>query len=257
MSSPGRERNGSPTPVAHLAVSGSGWLAANVGPAGYTATGLALLTGPMRAYGYRYTEAFLSQVTSADGASGCTSALASWATQLWHSTLLVQLAKAAGAGMVIGAARGKEKVEAVARLGTDVTIDYTREDWGEQVRKVTGGKGADVVVDSVGGTIGRQGFEVAANGHGRLAVFGSSSGNGITVETRELAARGITIIGALGRMLSLTEQEMRANAAFALTEAAAGRLVVVIGQTYPLERAAEAHAALEARQTIGKVLLIP
>jgi hypothetical protein len=53
---------------------------------GYTADGLALLTGRMRAYGYRYTEAFLSQVTSADGADSFTSALACWATQLWHST---------------------------------------------------------------------------------------------------------------------------------------------------------------------------
>ncbi len=50
---------------------------------------------------------------------------------------------------------------------------------------------------------------------------------------------------------------MRASANFALTEAAAGRLVATIGQTYPLERAAQAHAAIEARQTIGKVLLIP
>ncbi len=53
---------------------------------GYTADGLALLTGRMRAYGYRYTEAFLSQVASADGADSFTSALACWATQLWHST---------------------------------------------------------------------------------------------------------------------------------------------------------------------------
>ena len=53
---------------------------------GYTADGLALLTGRMRAYGYRYTEAFLSQVAFADGADRFTSALACWATQLWHST---------------------------------------------------------------------------------------------------------------------------------------------------------------------------
>lgn len=53
---------------------------------GYTADGLALLTGRTRAYGYRYTEAFLSQVASADGADSFTSALACWATQLWHST---------------------------------------------------------------------------------------------------------------------------------------------------------------------------
>ena len=74
---------------------------------------------------------------------------------------------------------------------------------------------------------------------------------------QDLARRGITVIGALDMMLAMTEQEMRAGAEFALTEAAARRLVAVIRQTYPLERAAQAHAALEARQTIGKVLLIP
>ncbi len=58
-------------------------------------------------------------------------------------------------------------------------------------------------------------------------------------------------------MIAMTEQEMRACAEFALAEAAAGRLKAVIGQTYPLEHAAAAHAALEGRQTIGKTLLIP
>jgi len=58
-------------------------------------------------------------------------------------------------------------------------------------------------------------------------------------------------------MLAMTEQQMRANAEFALAETAAGRLVAGIGQASSLERAAEAHATLEARQTIGKVLLIP
>ena len=57
--------------------------------------------------------------------------------------------------------------------------------------------------------------------------------------------------------MAVTEQETRANVATVLAEAAAGRLTAVIGQTYPLERAADAHTALEARQTVGKVLLIP
>lgn len=173
------------------------------------------------------------------------------------SSLLVQLAKAAGAGIVIGAARGKQKLEVVARLGADVAVDYSEDGWVEQVRAATGGNGADLVIDSVGGTIGQQALEVAANGHGRLAIFGTSSGGGIAIETRPLAQRGITVIGALGKMLAMTPQEQRTNAEFALAEAAAGRLSAVIGQTYPLEQAAAAHAALEARQTIGKVLLIP
>lgn len=170
---------------------------------------------------------------------------------------LVQLAKAAGAGTVIGAAGGKEKLAVVSRLGADVAIDYREDNWVEQVRNVTGGKGADVVIDAVGGTIGHQAFEATANGGGRLVVYGSSSGTEATIGMQELAMRGITVIGALGIALTRPEQAILADAEAALQEAAAGRLVAVIGQTYPLERAADAHGAIEARKSIGKVLLIP
>lgn len=172
-------------------------------------------------------------------------------------SLLVQLAKAAGASPVIGAARGKKKLEVVSRLGADVAIDYSEDTWVEQVREATGGKGADVVLDSVGGAIGLQALEATANGHGRIGVYGASSGTGITIETVNLARRGVTLVGSLGMAMAVTEQETHANVETVLAEAATGRLTAVIGQTYPLERAAEAHAALEARQTIGKVLLIP
>lgn len=169
---------------------------------------------------------------------------------------LVQLAKAAGAGTVIGAAGGKEKGAVVSRLGADVVIDYREDDWGEQVRNITGGKGADVVIDAVGGPIGRQAFEVTAHG-GRLAVYGTSSGIETTIGLNALAMRGITVIGALGIAMTRTQQEVHADMETALHEAATGRLVAVIGQRYPLERAADAHAAIEARQATGMVLLIP
>ena len=175
------------------------------------------------------------------------------------SSLLIQLAKAAGAHQVIGAARGKEKLAVASRLGADVVIDYSEDTWVEQVREVTAGKGADIVLDSVGGAIGRQAFEATANGHGRIGIYGVSAGEGITIETEALARRGVTVVGALGVAMALMESEqvMRTNVDFVLTEAAAGRLTAIIGQAYPLERAAEAHAALEERRTIGKVLLVP
>lgn len=84
-----------------------------------------------------------------------------------------------------------------------------------------------------------------------------SSGTYTQIETRELTRRGLTIIGPLGIMFAKPEQELRTYAETALSEAAAGRLVPIIGQTYPLARAADAHAALEARETTGNVLLIP
>jgi NADPH2:quinone reductase len=170
---------------------------------------------------------------------------------------LLQLAKATGAGTVIGAAGGPEKCAAVSRLGADMVIDYSVDNWVKQVQDVTGGKGVDVVIDAVGGTIGRQCFELTANGGGRLVVYGSSSGSAATVGMYELAMRGITMIGALGLAMKRTEQETRTDIEAALQAARSGRLVALIGRRYPLEEAAEAHAAIEARTAIGKMVLVP
>jgi NADPH2:quinone reductase len=202
--------------------------------AGQTATGL------LKAMNVKAGESVL--ITAAAGSIGI---------------MLIQLAKVADAGIVIGAARGKEKLAMVSRIGADVAIDYSEDDWVEQVRNATEGKGVDVVLDSVGGTIGRQAFEAMANGRGRLGIYGFSSGTYTQIETSQLTRRGLTVIGPLGIMFARPEQEQRSYADTALAEAAAGQLVPVIGQTYPLECAADAHAALEARQTIGNVLLIP
>src|SRR5690349_13460111 len=121
---------------------------------------------------------------------------------------LIQLAKAAGAGFVIGAAGSKEKLTVAARLGTDVGINYREEGWTEQVRDATGGKGADVVFDAVGGTIGQQAFEVTARGRGRLVIYGSSSGVEATIGMHTLSQRGVTLIGALGIAMNRTVQEI-------------------------------------------------
>lgn len=170
---------------------------------------------------------------------------------------LVQQARTAGAGTVIGAAHGKKKLDVITQLGADVAIDYSEDDWGERVREATGGKGADLVLDGVGGIIGHQAFEVAAKGSGRLGVYGFSSGAWTKIETRELAAQNIAVIAPLTIAFAKSPQEARIDAERALTQAATGQLTAVIGPTYPLERAADAHAAIEARQTTGKVLLIP
>jgi NADPH2:quinone reductase len=170
---------------------------------------------------------------------------------------LVQQARAASAGTVIGAAHGKKKLDVITQLGADIAIDYGEDGWVEQVRKATDGKGADLVLDGVGGIIGYQAFEATAKGSGRLGVYGFSSGTWTQIETRELAARGITVIAPLAIAFAKPAQETRIDAETALAEAAAGKLTAIIGPTHPLERAADAHTAIEARQTTGKVLLIP
>ena len=165
--------------------------------------------------------------------------------------LLVQLARAAG-GRVIGAARGRPKLDLVRDAGAEAALDYSGPGWTMGVRELTAGRGADVVFDGAGGGLGQAAFEVTAPG-GRFSAHGMSDGGFARLDAQEAARRGITVHG-------IEQHEpatFRRRAAAALAEAVAGRLQSVIGQTFPLDRAADAHAALEARATLAKTLLLP
>ncbi|GAB3133436.1 zinc-binding dehydrogenase [Amycolatopsis stemonae] len=155
--------------------------------------------------------------------------------------LLVQLAKAAGAS-VVGAAGGPAKVANVQ--GADVVVDYLAPDWTARAGEV------DVVFDGVGGEIGTAAFGLLRPG-GRMAVYGLAGGSWAEVSEEDAARRDVSLVRSIG-----SPAEMRAFTESALTEAAAGRLVPVIGQRFPLEKAADAHAAIESRATIGKTLLV-
>ncbi|GIH73885.1 zinc-binding dehydrogenase [Planobispora longispora] len=161
-------------------------------------------------------------------------------------TLLVQLARAAGAG-VVAAAGGPRKLELARDLGADVTVDYREPDWAEQVRQAVGE--LDVVFDGVGGDIARSAFELLGRG-GRMLSYGLAGGSWADVPEETAAERGVSLVRA-----QATPEELRAFTESALAEAAAGRLRPVIGQRFPLERAADAHAAIQSRATVGKTLL--
>jgi len=162
-------------------------------------------------------------------------------------TLLVQLARAAGA-RVVAVAGGARKVEVAHGLGADVAVDYRVPDWTARVRDAVGQ--VDVVFDGVGGTIARSAFELLGRG-GRMVSFGLASGTWADIPETAAAERGVTVV----RLPRAEPEILRALTAEALAEAAAGRLRPVIGQRFPLERAADAHAAIEARDTVGKTLL--
>ena len=161
-------------------------------------------------------------------------------------SLIVQLAKAAGA-RVVAAAGGARKVTVATDLGADVAVDYTDDGWPKRVRDEVGA--VDVVFDGVGGDIGRTSFDLLDRG-GRMVSFGLASGTWTPANADEAAARGVTLVRP-----SATPTELRAHTESALEEAAAGRLRPVIGQRFPLARAADAHAAIQSRATIGKTLL--
>lgn len=156
-------------------------------------------------------------------------------------SLLVQLAKHAGA-YVIGAAGGPRKVDVVRELGADLAIDYDAPGWARDLE-------IDVVFDGVGGDIGRAAFAALRAG-GRLLVYGLASGAWNDVTDDEASGRGVTLLHP-----NATPDDMRLFTESALAEAAAGRLRPLIGQRFPLVKAADAHAAIQSRATIGKTLL--
>jgi len=122
------------------------------------------------------------------------------------------------------------------------------------VRKVIGDAGFDVVFDGVGGTVGAAAFGLTAPG-GRFSAHGAPSGGFADIDAQAAQALGVTVRGI--EQVQFAPAESKRLAERALSEAAAGRLRPVIGQTFPLERAAEAHAAMEARVVLGTTLLLP
>jgi NADPH:quinone reductase len=165
--------------------------------------------------------------------------------------LLVQLAHGAGA-RVIGAARGKHKLDLARDLGASVVVDYSHSDWPQQVLAATGGTGPDVVFDGVGGEIGQAAFEITARG-GRFSAHGAPSGRFAPIDRQEAERRAITVRGIEQAQFAPADASRLTGRA--LAEAAAARIRPIIGQRYPLACAADAHRAVEARHVIGKTLL--
>ncbi|MVU83348.1 zinc-binding dehydrogenase [Nocardia sp. ET3-3] len=164
-------------------------------------------------------------------------------------TLLIQLARAAGA-RVIAAARGEAKLALAQRLGAHEVVDYSQPDWAEQVRDRTGG--VQVVLDGAGGEIGRAALTAIEPG-GQLIAYGNSAGGFAAVDAETAAAQGITLVSLFE--IATPDTDWSALHDRAQAAAAAGDLEVVIGQTFPLEEAAAAHAAIGSRAAVGRTIL--
>lgn len=166
-------------------------------------------------------------------------------------SLLVQLAKQKGA-RVLGTASSAEKLEKVADLGADVGINYTEADWTKQVLNATDGKGADLIIEMVGGEIGKRNFECLAT-KGTMIVYGAASGEDFQISALSLLGKMQTV---KGYNLNLeTAQNVWRFTGELMQTIAAGKLQISVTE-FPLEQAAEAHRAVENRQTTGKVVLI-
>lgn len=169
-------------------------------------------------------------------------------------TLLVQAARTAGAA-VVGLAGGPAKLERVLANAATAAVDYLVPGWPDDVAATLGDRSPTVLLDGVGGEAGRAALELLAPG-GRVVMFGWSSGEMLPLTSGDLYARGLTAGAAVGPRLLQRPGGLRDLEARALDAATAGRLVPAV-QPFPLAEAAAAHAALEARATTGKVVLVP
>jgi NADPH2:quinone reductase len=170
--------------------------------------------------------------------------------------LLVQMAHHIGA-RVIATVSTDEKAKLAREAGADEVILYTQSDFEAETKRLTGGKGVDVVYDSVGKTTFEKGLNLLRP-RGMMVLFGGSSGAVPPFDPIVLTQKGSLFLTrpSLGNYIATREDLMaRSGAVFAMI--AAGQLKLRIAHTYPLAEAEQAHRDLEGRRTTGKLLLIP
>ncbi|HVE69508.1 MAG TPA: zinc-binding dehydrogenase [Solirubrobacteraceae bacterium] len=168
----------------------------------------------------------------------------------------IQLAKEAGA-TVLATASSDEKLERLAALGLDHGINYATESFTERTRELTEGRGADLVVDSIGGQTLIDGIGALAY-RGTLVSVGVAGRSGSAIEAQELWQQNNSLRGVyLGGALLAELPRVHAMIGDLIGRVASGDLHVEIDRTFPLSEAAEAHAYIESRQAFGRVTLAP
>lgn len=170
--------------------------------------------------------------------------------------LLVQMCKMIGA-RVIGTVSTEEKARLAREAGADEMILYTQQDFEAEVKRITGGKGVDVVYDSVGAATFEKSIR-CVRPRGMMVTFGNASGAVPPMQPLILSAQGSIYLTRpkLGDYIA-TNDELAWRAGDVLGWVQSGRLKLRIAHTYALAEAQQAHRDLEARRTTGKVLLIP
>ena len=169
--------------------------------------------------------------------------------------LLVQMAKLRGA-TVIGTVSTDAKAELARKSGADHVVLYTKQDFVAEAKRLTGGKGVDVVYDGVGATTFEKGLD-ALRPRGVMVLFGAASGPVGPFDLQLLNAKGSLFVTrpSLNHHIA-TRQELTARASELLGWIRDGKVNLRVEHTFPLAQAADAHRALEGRATTGKVLLL-
>lgn len=170
--------------------------------------------------------------------------------------LVVQLAHAIGA-RVIGTVSSEEKASLAREAGADEVIVFTKQDFEEEVKRLTGGKGVDVVYDGVGKATFEKNLNVMKL-RGMLVLYGMSSGPVPPVDPAKLSEKGSLYMARTTLAhFTATRDELIARTSSLFRMIAEGRLNLRIAKKYPLAEAAQAHHDLESRALAGKLLLVP
>jgi len=166
----------------------------------------------------------------------------------------VQFARALGASKVVALASSAAKLAHARGLGADVAIDVTSTELRDELRDSTRGRGFDVVLDSVGGEVASALFEALAP-FGRLVSFGAASGAPLIVPSHAMMKRAVTVSGFHLDAVMAVPGRFTATLERLYALVASGALVPHVGLEAPLAHAAEVHAAMESRATLGKLVL--
>lgn len=178
-------------------------------------------------------------------------------------TLAVQIARLLGAGRVIATASTAAKLALARDLGADVAIDYTEDSWPQRVQEATDGKGVRIILDGVGGEIGRRSLACLTPSLGRMVVHGWASGEVPAFTSQELMGANASLSGYWLTGHNWLSSPVNWPAKFAqasgdiLAWASSGALRPVVEHRYPLAEAARAHREMGERKTVGKLVLLP
>jgi len=172
-------------------------------------------------------------------------------------SLAVQIAKALGAGLVIATAGTDERRAYARSIGADVAVDYGKPDWPKAVADATGGRGVDIILESIGGDIFEQNFECLAT-FGRYIIFGSTRGPGAPFAPRRLMTKCQTMTGIYVPVFFAQRADLVHEAlAFLVAHTLDGTVRSNVSTVLPLSQTAEAHRMLEERRAVGVVVLDP
>ena len=162
-------------------------------------------------------------------------------------SLGIQIARLRGA-RVIATASSDEKLTKARELGADETVNYTRDDWPKEVKKLTNGRGVDVVFEHTGAATW-PGSIVSLKKGGRLVTCGATSGYDARTDLRQVFYRHLTILGSM--------MGSKAELLSAMNFIGTGQIRAVVDRTLPLAEARKAHELMEDRAQFGKLVLMP